>query len=226
MNVSKETNRRRTLCAVSLIVLGIIFITDPLTHILLRGRSATPPAIALRGFAAPVHLALFVASVAGITQLLRRRADLAGLIGGSLVVMGWAVGIRILALGQVESLLESGITGLPADTLRKMFEAAPIVWASIVPVGLLFPIGLIILGVTIAVANPIPRAIGVLLAVGGALFPVGRIGRLSWAVVSCDLILGAAFALIGWQILTRVELWTGEGTSRTSRPEPTLVTAS
>ena len=201
--MSRESNRRRLLCAVSAIALGVVFLTNPVTHVMVRGGSASPSMIAVRGFAAPLHMALLVASVIGITQLLRTKADVAGLVGGALTVIGWAVGIRILGLGQLESLL-------PAATLRSAFEAAPIVWLSIVPSGLFFPIGLITLGAAIFFARPIPRAIGALLAAGGALFPVGRIGQLPWAFVSCDLILGAAFALIGWQILTRAELWTRE----------------
>jgi hypothetical protein len=57
--------------------------------------------------------------------------------------MGWAVGIRIICIGQLESLLASGTSGVPLDAIRRMFEAAPIVFVSIVPFGLMYPIGLI-----------------------------------------------------------------------------------
>lgn len=207
MTTSNSSNRRRLLAAFSLVTLGILFMTNPVTHLVYRGLKETVVTIALRGFVAPIHMALLVGSVLGITQLLRGKADRTGLVGGVLVVIGWAVGIRILALGQLESLLESGVTKVPADALSKMFEAAPIVWVSIVPMGLLFPIGLIILGLTIVFATPIPRAIGALLAIGGALFPIGRIAAIPWALVACDVVLGAALALIGWQILKRAELW-------------------
>jgi hypothetical protein len=46
-----------------------------------------------------------------------------------------------------------------------------------------------------------------LLALGGILFPIGRAAGQVWAIIACDIILGAAFALIGWQILIRPELW-------------------
>jgi hypothetical protein len=42
-----------------------------------------------------------------------------------------------------------------------------------------------------------------LLIVGGLLFPVGRIGHFGWALVSSDLVLGASFVLIGWQLRIR-----------------------
>jgi protein-S-isoprenylcysteine O-methyltransferase Ste14 len=83
---------------------------------------------------------------------------------------------------------------------------------SIIPAGLLFPIGTIILGITMFVARPIHRGIGALLSIGGVLFPIGRTAGHEWAVVSCDLVLAATFALIGWQILTRPEVWGAEVT--------------
>jgi len=30
---------------------------------------------------------------------------------------------------------------------------------------------------------------------------------MDWAVIACNIILAAAFGLIGWQILTRREIW-------------------
>jgi hypothetical protein len=210
MQPSNDNNRRRLLTATCAIALGLLFLTAPLTHLLLRGGIDTPLAIAMRGFAAPVHMALLVGAVFGITQLLRRGADRIGLIGGSLTIIGWAVGIRILLLGQLESLLVSGVSGVPANSLAKMFEATPIIWFSIVPMGLLFPIGMVTLGMTLVVTHAIPRPIGALLILGAVLFPIGRIGGLPWALVSCDLILGLAFALLGWQLFIRTEAWNGE----------------
>ena len=189
----RTSNRRRILSGASAIALALFFLTNPLTNVLGRGGSYSERVIALRGFAAPLHMALMVATVFGITELLRRKADLAGLIGGTLVVMGWAAGIRIIGFGQLESLI-------PAGTLRTAFAAAPLVPRSIIPMGILFPIGLITLGLTIVIARPIPRPIGALLALGGLLFPIGRIGQLGWAYTGADLALGLSFALIGYLI--------------------------
>lgn len=205
--MTKESNRRRVLAGTCLVVLALLFATNPLAGIVLRGMSPTVTSIAMTGFIAPVQMALFIGAIVGITQLLRRRADRAGLAGAALALTGWAVGIRILALGQLESLLAIGVAGVPADTLQKLFEAAPLVWVSIVPLGLFFPIGIVTLGITLFAAAPVNRWIGALLALGGILFPVGRAIRIAWALTACDLVLGAAFALIGWQILSRRELW-------------------
>lgn len=205
--MSKETNRRRLLAAVSLIALAVLFLTNPLTRLMYRGMKESTMVIAMRGFVAPLHMALLVASVFGIMQVLRPRADRMGLVGGALTVMGWAVGIRIIGLGQIEALLTSGVAGVPADALRKSFEAAPIVWRSMVPMGILFPAGMITLGLTLLITRPIPRVIGAVLVMGGVLFPLGRIGIFRWALAPTDILLGIAFALIGWQIWTRPELW-------------------
>lgn len=210
MSASTPTTRRRFLCGFSLIALSTILLTNPLTHIVARGAAATPLLIAMRGFAAPIHMLLLIGSVFAIMQLLRSRADRMGLIGGALTMMGWAVGVRILGLGQLESLLASGVTGVPPDTLERMFAAAPLVRVSIIHLGLLFPIGLITLGATIIATRPIARPIGALLVIGAVLFPVGRIGHFGWAYIASDLFQGASFALIGWQILTRPELWSAE----------------
>lgn len=82
--------------------------------------------------------------------------------------------------------------------IARMFEAAPMVWFSIVPTGILYPVGLMTLGVTLFAARPVPRWIGALLFLGALLFPVGRIGRAMWAIVASDLLLGTTFALLGF----------------------------
>ena len=207
MTLSTHEDRRRMLCGIALSILGGVFLTDPLTHILRRGARESALKIAINGFAAPLHMLCLVASVIAIVQLLRHRADRIGLVGGALTVIGWSAGIRIMALGQVESMLQSGIGGVAPDTLGKMFEAAPVVWVSIVPVGILFPSGLTTLGLTLLAVGPLPRWIGAAMVLGAVLFPIGRIGQLTWAVVSCDLVLGLVFAVVAWHILTRPALW-------------------
>lgn len=208
MTTTNDTRRRSLISAFCCLALGLFFLTNPLTRLGVRGdEGASNGEIALMGFVAPIHVALMIGAVLGITQLLRRRADRAGLIGATLALMGWVIGSRIMVIGQLQALLANGVPGVPPDSLQKMFQHAPIVFISIIPVGLLFPIGLIVLGITMAVARPIHPGIGVLLAIGGVLFPIGRAVGQEWAVVSCDVVLAATFALIGWQILKRPEVW-------------------
>jgi hypothetical protein len=75
------------------------------------------------------------------------------------------------------------------------------------PVGLFFPAGLITLGIALFYWRPVNRWLGLLLALGGVLFPIGRAAGVAPAVVACDIVLATAFASIGWQILSRPEVW-------------------
>ncbi|MBV9496177.1 MAG: hypothetical protein JOZ54_18155, partial [Acidobacteria bacterium] len=179
--------------AVSATGFGALLLTNPVTHWLYRGTHDSVVTIAMRGFVAPLHMVLLVGAVLGVTRLLRERADVAGLVGGALTIAGWAVGIRILAVGQLESLAP--------DAMHKLLFGTPLVWQSIVPMGLLFPIGAIVLGITLLVARAAPWPIGALLILGGLCFPIGRIGFVGWALVGADVLLGAAFTSIGWQFL-------------------------
>ncbi|HEY0159159.1 MAG TPA: hypothetical protein VGF28_17865 [Thermoanaerobaculia bacterium] len=205
MTESNDVTRRRILSGFCFAALALLFLSNPLTHLIARGGPASPARIAASGFVVPFTMVLLVGVVFGIAELLRARADRTGLIGGALTIAGWTVGCRIIVLGQLESLLQSGVTGVPADTLDKMFTAAPVVWLSIVPMGLMFPLGLIVLGAALVATAPVHRAIGALLVAGGVLFPVGRAVRLEWALGACDVALGLSFALLGWEVLRRRE---------------------
>jgi hypothetical protein len=219
MTATNDTRRRRHLSAFCCLVLGLFFLTNPLTRFCVGGATSTGQ-IAAIGFIAPLHVALMVGSLFGITQLLRHRAERAGLIGATLVLLGWTISTRIMVIGQLDALLTTGVPGVPADALQKIFQHAPLVFASIMPIGLLFPIGLIVLGLTMAIARPIHRGVGTLMAIGGVLFPLGRVGGYEWAVVASDLALAATFALTGWQIFTRPELWEGEGVVKSELDTP------
>lgn len=201
MSQSNQKVDLRALSAFCMIALGAMFLTNPVTHLLYRGVSDTPFAIAMRGFAAPISMVLFIGSVLGLARLLRDGAERLGLAAAVLTLMGWTAGVRILALGQLESLLRAGIDGVPPDVLGRILQAAPLVWISIVPIGLMFPIGLTILGLALIAVRPVPRPLGAMLVAGAVLFPIGRIPALGWALLSCDLILGASLALIGWRVL-------------------------
>lgn len=200
--------RRRMLSLIALAGWSLLVLSNPFTHVLLRGFTGSIPNIALRGFLAPLTMALLVGSLAAITRVLHSGADRLGLFGAALTIMGWSAGIRIIGLGQLEQLAANGATPGAADTLQRMFDAAPLVWRSIVPMGILFPIGLITLGLAVALAGSIPRWIGVLFVAGGVLFPVGRIAGIEWAVIASDLCVGFAFALVAWQVYAQPEFWT------------------
>ena len=179
-------------------ILGLLFLTNPLTQLIARAGSTSPEAIAIGGFLTPISMVLLAGVVLGIVELLRNRA---AWIGAALTIAGWTAGCRIMTLLQLESVLKMGVPGVPSDALDKILMAAPIVWVSIVPVGLMFPLGLITLGLTLFIVAPVNRWIGALLAAAGVLFPLGRAVGLGWAFWACDLALGVTFLMLAWRDL-------------------------
>lgn len=207
MNLSPSSNRRRIIAGASLIVLAVVFLLNTLTGMMTEASASSQSRIALAGFTTVVNMVLMIASVLGIMQILRARADLLGLLGGTSTLIGWTAAIRIGVIIQLNALSESGVAGIPPNLNEFLSKSAPSVWASIFPIGIFFPLGLITLGIALVLAHPVNRLFGLLLAMGGVLFPIGRAAGHVWAIVACDIVLGVAFALIGWQILTRPQIW-------------------
>jgi len=203
MNLSPSSNRRRIIAGTSLLGVAIGFLLE----ILPEASALSQTGIAVRGVIAVVFMLLMVAGVFGITQILRARADWLGLLGGAAVLIGQIAAVRIGVLLQLIALSESGVTSIPPNLIGLLFQSAPLVGLSIFRVGIFFPLGLIMLGIALIWARPVSWLFGLLLIIGGVLFPIGRVLGMDWAVIACNIILAAAFGLIGWQILTRREIW-------------------
>ena len=62
---------------------------------------------------------------------------------------------------------------------------------SVFPIGLFFPLGLIVLGLALFRWRPVNRWLGMLLAMGGVLFPLGRAVGIQWAILACDVVLAS-----------------------------------
>jgi hypothetical protein len=207
MSMSHSSNRRRVIAGASLIALSVAFLADTVTGLMTRPTSPSQMTIATIGFVAVANAVLMTVSILGLSQLLRAHADGVGLAGAALALAGWAASARISAVIQLDALLRAGVEGVPANALESVFESAPAVWVSVFPVGLFFPLGLITLGLALFWWRPVNCRFGLLLALGGVLFPVGRAVGIGFAIVACDIVLGAAFAGIGWQILARPAAW-------------------
>jgi hypothetical protein len=207
MSISHSSNRRRLIAGVSLVGLSVTFLAHTVARLTNEPGAPSQTTIALVGFEAVLNSLLMTGALLGLAQLLRARADWAGLLGAAFALVGWAVATRISALIQIDALLRAGVEGVPPAALESAFKSAPIVWTSVFPVGLFFPLGLITLGVALCWRSPLNRWCGLPLALGGLLFPVGRAAGHEFAVIACDLLLAAAFAAIGWGILTRREVW-------------------
>ena len=207
MNTSQASNNRRIIAGASMIVMALIFLANTLTGFMTRPASLSPALVAVAGFIAVTGAVLMTASILGLSHLLRSRADGVGLSGATCALVGWAVSTRISSVIQLDAVLRAGVEGVPASALESVFKSAPLVWASMFPVGLFFPAGLITLGIALFYWRPVNRWLGLLLALGGVLFPIGRAAGVAPAVVACDIVLATAFASIGWQILSRPEVW-------------------
>lgn len=207
MNISHSSNRRRLIAGVSLSALSVGFLSNTLAGLMTRPESASQTMIALAGFLAIVNAVLMTCAILGLSQLLRASADRVGLLGAACALLGWAASMRILTVIHLDALLRAGVEGVPPSALESVFNSAPVVLLSIFPVGLLFPLGLVTLGLALFWWRPLNRWLGLLLALGGILFPLGRAVGIESAIVACDIVLATAFAAIGWQILTRPEVW-------------------
>jgi hypothetical protein len=199
-----SSNRRRILVGTCTAILAATLLVNA-ARVLLNDQATTPGEIAAIGFLAVLHVGLTIAAVFGITQLVRRKADRLGLAGAALTLLGVTVGARILALHQLGMLAET-IPGATA-TLSAMLQSAPMVWVSIVPIGLMYPIGLILLGSALLIARPVNRWIAVVLLIGAVRFPVGRAVGVVHAVYASDALLAIAYGFLSWEILTKRELW-------------------
>ena len=211
MKMSQGSNRRRVLAGMSLVGLSVGFLADTATGLMTRPASSTQTMIAVAGFLSVVNALLMTAAVLGLSQLLRARADGVGLAGAACALVGWAASLRITAVIHLDMLLRAGVEGVPPDALGTTLKSAPAVFVSMFPVGLFFPLGLVVLGLALFWWRPVNRGLGLLLALGGVLFPVGRALGVESAIIACDLVLAATFAALGWQILSRPEVWDASG---------------
>lgn len=205
--MSHSSNRRRMIAGVSLIALSVSFLSNTIAERVFGSGQPSQTTIAMVGFAAVLNAALMPAAILGLSQLLRASADRVGLLGAVFVLIGWAAATRISFVIQLHALLVAGVEGVPATALESAFNSAPAVWVSVFPVGLFFPLGLITLGVALFWWRPVNCWFGLLLALGGLLFPLGRAVGIEFAIIACNIVLGAAFAVIGWQILARPAVW-------------------
>ena len=220
MNISHSSNRRRMIAGVSLIALSVAFLLNTITGLMTGVASPSQTMIAIVGFVAALNALLMPAAILGLSQLLRASADRLGLLGAGFVLVGWAASTRISVLIQLDGLLRAGVEGVPPSALQSIFMSAPAVWVSVFPVGLFFPLGLITLGLALFWWRPVYCWFGLLLALGGVLFPLGRAVGIDFAVIASDIALAAAFAAFGWQILTRPAAW--ENSSRVETMNETL----
>jgi hypothetical protein len=218
MHDAKSNDRRRLISGFSLIGVAAVFFFTRVEALLATSTTPSSNEIVALGFIALFSMVLMIGSVFGITQLLRGRADLAGLIGAGFTLFGWTVSTRISVIMQLHSAVERGVEGVPKTVFQSIFEGLPMLWVSLFPVGLTFPIGMIILGAALVYAAPVNRLAGVAMIVGGICFPMGRAAGIEWAYIVCDFLLAFSFAFLGWHIVKHRALWEGSEVAESYAP--------
>ena len=142
---------------------------------------------------------LFVPAIFGLTFLLYENGNRLALIGGMMAFFGAMAGASMQVLFRVYAVLAERGVDQAAELLRGTFKLI----ATTQMIGIFFPIGLILLAISIYRSRIFNPAIPFLLAGGAILFPVGRIVGLMPAVFGSGVLLLAAFGLIGWHILSK-----------------------
>jgi hypothetical protein len=206
-SMDETTNRRRLLGGICMGVLALTLVAHAFSWMLPgNGGPATHGEIASLGFRAVLSAALHAGALIALTQLLRQHADRLALTGAALSMMGMVVAGRIIALWQL-SLVADPASLTQSSVATKLQETAPIVWVSIVPIGLMYPLGMLLLGIALLRSRVVPRWIGALFMAGAVLFPIGRAVGVPAAVIGSDLCLGICYAALCRMVLRGREAW-------------------
>ena len=145
---------------------------------------------------------LFVPAIIGLTFILFENGSRLALAGGISAFFGAMAGASMQVLFRVHAILiESGAT----QTVEMLRGTLKLVAATQM-IGITFPIGLIIVAVCLYRSGFFYQIIPLLLAIGAVLFPIGRIGGFTSAVLGSGIFLTIAFGLIGWRLLSQTEI--------------------
>lgn len=142
---------------------------------------------------------LFVPAIFGLTFILFNNGSRLTLVGGMSAFVGAMAGASMQVLFRVYAVLGERGAEQTMEQLRGTFKLI----ATTQMIGLFFPIGLILLSISIYRSKIFNSLTAFLLAAGAVFFPVGRIGGFAAAVIGSGVLLLAAFGLVGWQLLTR-----------------------
>ncbi len=196
MNTSAATNLRRRVAGVSLIAGPALLLTSSVVRFVFERVFEWYLTMKLSFF--------FIALAAlGLVHLLRGRADGSGHVGGALALAGCISGASIVTAAYVLEPMQGAVAD---EKLRELYLT---IVNSQLP-GLFFPIGLLILAVALLRKRVVPVWAGLLFALGAALFPVGRIPGLVWAIFACDVLLTASLGYVGTRVLgMTAEEWEG-----------------
>jgi hypothetical protein len=145
---------------------------------------------------------LFVPAIFGATHLAARGGKRLAFVGGALAYVGCMAGASMQVLFRVWAVLNEAGSEQTVELLRSSGKLI----ASTQMIGILFPIGLLVLAVSLYWSRAVHPLVALSLAGGALLFPLGRIAGLLVGVLGGDLLLTLAFAVIGRRLLSAESL--------------------
>jgi hypothetical protein len=137
--------------------------------------------------------ATFIPAVLAIGLMAEKVSPTLGWLGLLLSFIGAVAGASMQIYFRVAAVMEAGGE---QTALQAMQPPSPL-FISIVPLGLFFPVGLVLTAIALA-REPARRLDAGLLAAGAIAFPIGHAIGIAPASLGADLILLAAFARLGW----------------------------
>ena len=193
--MSTPASRRRTIVALGMILAPILMLTGDLHRILGGDAEMFRFSLYLQ-----LSMPLFLLAVLGIVAELRPVADRAGLTGGLLAGFGIFVGTAMQGYFRTAYAAIAAVDGAGAQAVEEAVTT-PLFRATTVFPGIAFPIGLLILAVALLATWRVPLLLGLLVAAGAVLFPVGRIGSLPPAIVASGICLVLGLGWLGVRTL-------------------------
>lgn len=159
---------------------------------------------------------VFVPAVFALAHLVRTRAPRAGLVLGGVALFGTMMGASMqvffragIALQQAS---DAAATAAIEPVAQRAWAPPSLFFMTTVAPGLFFPLGMLGLGIALAVGRQVTRGAALLLCLGAVLFPVGHAVGIPVALIGGDLVLVAALSWIAAEVRRRPELWGGGGT--------------
>ncbi len=141
---------------------------------------------------------LFVPIIVSLTGIARAVLPRAALVAGAAALVGAIAGATMQGYFRVLlSLDKVGLAPDVADSVQRALAGNPMLRVTLLVPGILFPIGLLLLSITLWRGRLYPRGRATLLGLGATLFPVGHAAGWAPALIGGDLLLLGALAMIG-----------------------------
>ncbi|HEX8211933.1 MAG TPA: hypothetical protein VF584_17285 [Longimicrobium sp.] len=151
---------------------------------------------------------LFVPAIFALGHVARSRAPTLGVVAAAVTLVGAMAGASMQVLFRTSAVLESAALSVES---RAAVEAAlsdhPLLTLTTLVPGILFPLGLIFLGLLLTRHHLGARPATFLLVLGGVLFPMGHAAEVDVALIGGDLVLLVALSWLAREIQRRPELW-------------------